>query len=116
MPAIYNAVDLVTLSSSYGEAFPMVLGEAMSCGKACVSTDVGDADDIIGDTGVLVPIRDADALASGWARLLKETGEERARRSAAARERIVSQFSMARVSESYAHLYQRLSGSVVHPR
>ncbi|NNM33677.1 MAG: glycosyltransferase, partial [Gemmatimonadetes bacterium] len=69
MPAFYSACSLVTLSSR-SEAFPLVLGEAMAAGTPCVTTDVGDARDIVGDTGVVVPTRNPPALSQAWTDLL----------------------------------------------
>ncbi|QTR48733.1 glycosyltransferase [Candidatus Thiothrix anitrata] len=35
-------LDMFTLTSSYGDAFSNVIGEAMACGIPCIATDVGD--------------------------------------------------------------------------
>lgn len=49
-PSFYNAIDVFCLCSST-EGFPNVLGEAMACEKVCLTTDAGDAWQILADTG-----------------------------------------------------------------
>ena len=85
---------MLCLSSSYGEGFPNVIGEAMACGVPCVATDVGDARDVIGDTGLTVPPRDPEALADAISVILErlETGRETL--SGRTRGRIVDKYSV----------------------
>ena len=64
MPEVLTAAHLVVLPS-YREGLPKVLLEAAACGRAVVTTDVPGCRDAIdpGVTGVLVPVRNAEALA-----------------------------------------------------
>ena len=103
VPAVMSALDVHVLSS-LGEAFPNVLAEAMACGTPCVTTDVGDAALIVGDTGWVVPPQNAAALAEGldvahsdWARGAESWGG----RQAAARERITGNFDLDRMTSAY---------------
>lgn len=91
MPSVYNAIDVCCLGSLFGEGFPNVLGEAMSCGVPCVSSDVGDAALVIGDTGIVVPPGDTQALTRG---LLDMCNRLTADASVTTRQRIVGHFSL----------------------
>jgi glycosyltransferase involved in cell wall biosynthesis len=73
MPSIYSALDVLTVSSSFGEGFPNVIGEAMACGVPCVATNVGDSAMIIGDLGELVPPEDSHSLKQAIEKLLERT-------------------------------------------
>ncbi len=60
-----GASDLLTLPS-WSEGYPNVVVEALACGRPVVGTDVGGMREILRpDNGVLVPARDAGALADG---------------------------------------------------
>jgi glycosyltransferase involved in cell wall biosynthesis len=107
IPIVMAGLDINTLSS-IGEAFPNVLAEAMACGVPSVTTDVGDAAEIVGDTGIVVPARDAQALANGWERLVKLSGQERQELGQRARERIQTHFQIGEIVQRYEKLYGQL--------
>ncbi len=114
MPAFYSSLDLLTSSSAFGESFSNVAAEAMACGVPCVLTDVGDARDIVGPTGVIVPPRDPEALAEAWEAMLDRTGPEL---SAACRQRIEEGFSVERlVTATEQALYELRPPEVSRPR
>ena len=106
-------VDVLCLSSAFGEGFPNVLGEAMACGIPCVSTDVGDARRIIADTGLVVPVRDPASLAHAIIDLIDRGPAEREHLGRAARARIESEYSLARIVDRYSVLYSDLASQ--HP-
>ncbi|WP_158622812.1 glycosyltransferase [Aquabacterium soli] len=110
MPAIMNALDVLVLSSAT-EAFPNVLNEAMACGVPCVSTDVGDASLIVGDTGWTVPAKNPAALADALATALQasESAPDWELRCQAARQRIVDNFSAAAMAEGYRQCWMLAS-------
>jgi len=109
IPRVMAALDVAT-SSSLGEAFPLVLIEAMSCGTPCVATDVGDSALIVGDTGIIVAPDDADALAAAWVRLLAMAQEERAELGRRARDRVLANYSIEQISARVWELYWTVAG------
>jgi glycosyltransferase involved in cell wall biosynthesis len=98
------SLDLL-VCSSWGEGFPNVVGEAMSCGVPCVVTDVGDCREVVGDTGRTVPPRDSSALAQGILDLIAIGSEGRAALGARARQRVIESFSLEAVVRRYEDLY-----------
>ena len=105
---LFSALDIATLSSAYGEAFPQVIGEAMACGIPCVVTDVGDSSRIVGKTGGVVPPKDPQALANAWYKILSMPESERRRLGEAARERIKNTFSLDAATQKYSLLYKSI--------
>lgn len=99
--------DIATCSS-FSEGFPNVIGEAMSCGVPCVSTDVGDAATIIGEAGRVVPPCDYQQMSNAWIDILNSSADERSVLSKSARERIVLNFSINRIVNQYEQLYYDL--------
>ena len=107
IPAVMNALDVHVLSSS-AEAFPNVLAEAMACGTPCVTTDVGDAVAIVGETGWVAPPRDAAALAGALEQALhawRDAPVWRARQRAC-RQRIEQRCSIEAMVQRYRSVWE----------
>ena len=104
---ITAAFDIAS-SSSYGEGFPNVVGEAMSCEVPCVVTNVGDSAYIVGNTGIVVPPKNPLAMAKAWEKLIKLPAEERKILSKLARKRIEDNFEINSVVNQYEALYSQL--------
>jgi glycosyltransferase involved in cell wall biosynthesis len=108
LPALYNAMDLFTLTSK-SEAFPLTLGEAMACGLPCVSTDVGDCRVLVGKCGAVVPPGEVVSMAGAWKSLLQLPKEEFAALGQVARERVVEHFSISTMLDAYTSIYREIS-------
>ena len=110
MPRLMASLDVLASSSSYGEAFPNVLGEAMACGVPCVVTDVGDSAEIVGETGRVVQSGDMAGLARHIQDLLSLPIEERARLGQQARTRVAANYEIGYVTRLYEEFYERMAG------
>lgn len=115
IPRLTAALDIATSSSS-GEGFPTVVGEAMACAVPCVVTDVGDARSIVGDSGRVVRAKDPDALASAWRELLEIGAKGRADLGARARDRIQKHYSLSAVVRRYEALFEELAANAQQSR
>lgn len=107
IPTIMNGIDLFILSS-ISEAFPNVLNEAMACGTPCVSTNVGDASYILGETGWIVPTKDPKALSESVSEAIIEKFSSKSlwlHRKKACRERIVENFSLVDMIQKYKDVW-----------
>ncbi|MGW8944800.1 DUF3492 domain-containing protein [Streptomyces koyangensis] len=103
LAAAYGAGAVVVLSSLV-EGFPVSVVEAMLCGRATVSTEVGAVIEAVGGTGLVVPPKDPDALAEACLALLRDPAR-RDRLGAAARSRALELFSVDQNVERFRALY-----------
>jgi glycosyltransferase involved in cell wall biosynthesis len=105
VPALQASLDIAT-SASYTESFPNVIGEAMACGVPCAVTDVGDCGDVVGDTGLVVPPRDPQALADAWVAFLSKPVDVRRAMGTQARARIMERYSLPVVVKRFEDVYE----------
>jgi glycosyltransferase involved in cell wall biosynthesis len=108
MDHVFPGLDVITLSSAFGEAFSNAIGEGMACGVPPVVTDVGDMAAIVGTTGRVVPPRDPGRLAAAWEELYRMGSDARTDLGSAARERIRNDFSLDAIVAEYERTYREL--------
>ncbi|MBD9420440.1 glycosyltransferase family 4 protein [Achromobacter sp. ACM04] len=107
--ALYAASHIAVLPS-YREGLPKSLIEAAACARAVVTTDVPGCRDAIepGETGLLVPVRDAQALVDAIARLAEDPALRQSM-GAAGRALAEREFNIDRVARIHVEIYDALS-------
>jgi glycosyltransferase involved in cell wall biosynthesis len=80
VPPWLNSLDLFTLPSYGDEGVPQGIMQAMACGLAVVTTSVGAIEEAVqrGQTGLIVPARNAQALADALGALMNDAPRRRA--------------------------------------
>jgi glycosyltransferase involved in cell wall biosynthesis len=111
MPRLNAGMHIVTLSSSYGEALPMTLCEAMSCAVPCVATDIGDTAALLGNTGSIVNPQNPQALADAWQNILELSDMEYNHLSNLARQRVLEFYNLTNMLSKYKNIYHELRTS-----
>jgi glycosyltransferase involved in cell wall biosynthesis len=102
---IYESSGIFVLPSE-AENFPIVLLEAMAAGLAIITTEGTGCAEVVGEAGLLVPVRDSGAIARALKRLVEDS-ELRQRLGAAARQRIEDNFTWRAVARRYVEEYER---------
>jgi glycosyltransferase involved in cell wall biosynthesis len=111
MPALWAESHIAVLPSFYGEGVPKCLIEAAACARPIVAADGPGLREIVrdGENGLLVPPRDAPALAEAIARLASDA-VARARMGRAGRALAEEGFGDRRVAAETLALYRELLG------
>jgi glycosyltransferase involved in cell wall biosynthesis len=109
---VWSKAHFAVQPSRGGEGLPKSLLEAAACGRPMVATDVPGCREISipGETGFLVPVDDADALAAAMLELARDAGL-RQRYGAEARRLTEKKFSSQAIGQETAALYGRLIAS-----
>jgi polysaccharide biosynthesis protein PelF len=112
--AAYHAGHVVALTS-ISEGLPYTAIEAMMCGRATVSTEVGGVPEVVGDAGLLVPPRDPAKLAVALERVLVDV-RLRSQLAVAARERAYACFQLDDMLATFRGIYHSATRSTTRPR
>lgn len=112
--ALFQQSHIVVLPS-YREGLPKTLIEAAACGRAVVTSDVAGCRHVIepDETGLLVPVKNATALAQAIQRLAVDR-QLRTAFGAAGRKLAERKFGQQLICEQYMSLYQQLLTKVHH--
>lgn len=102
---LLSGADLFVLSSKY-EGLPTVIIEAMACEKFVVATDCGGSAEILGETGILVPIENSEALAKGLEIAMNLTENQIRENGKLARKRVEALFSLEASVSKWLALYE----------
>ena len=108
IPVVLRALDLF-VEPSIWEGFGLTVLEAMAAEAPIVATRVGALEELLtdGQTGLLVPVGDAAAMAAACAALLRDR-DRAARLAAAARRRVASAYGIDRLVGEMTALYRVL--------
>jgi phosphatidylinositol alpha-mannosyltransferase len=108
-PRVFASGDVYCAPNTHGESFGIVLVEAMAAGTPVVASDLEAFRRVLqeGEAGVLVPVRDAGALAAGLGALLQDP-ERRALLSAAGR-RAVQAYDWSTVTRQVVEVYETVA-------
>jgi glycosyltransferase involved in cell wall biosynthesis len=111
MPKVLASASIVALPSYYREGVPKALLEAAASGRAIVTTDAPGCRDVVepGKNGLLVPARDAVALADAIQELLADH-ERLVEMGRYSRQKAVAEFGIERVVDLHMQIYRELSG------
>lgn len=114
VPTIMAAADIHVLSSK-AEGFPNVVCEAMVSRALCVVTDVGDAVKIVGEEGIVVPPRNAEALAGGIEKALGLLyNPDLLARLEAGAKRIARLYSLESMVSQYDELWHNMADNALY--
>lgn len=103
----YYAEAAIAVVPSIYEGFGLPAGEAMACGVPVISTDGGALPEVVGDAGIIVPVRDAGALEEAIEALLQNP-QRREQLAAAGRQRILERFSWQVCAQAMDDYYRKV--------
>ncbi|MBX9879797.1 MAG: glycosyltransferase family 4 protein [Candidatus Obscuribacterales bacterium] len=107
LPSYYRSADISIVPSVYDNS-PYTCLEAMSCGLPVIGTSGGGTKEYIvaGESGIIIPPRDPDAIAASLLKLLQDENERR-RLAVNARKRVLDEFQRKEIAAKTVALYEQ---------
>jgi glycosyltransferase involved in cell wall biosynthesis len=99
-----HVIDSLVIPSLWGEAFPNILGEAMSAEIPCIVSNIGDCSLILGDCGINIE----KSICNSMRQMLDFSIEDRKKLGVAARYRIIKNYSISNSTNKYSSLYMSI--------
>ena len=105
VPNLMNACDALAITS-WGESLPMVLLEGIGSGVPCFSSDVGDCGFVLRRAERLFPRGDAKTFSECLLKFFAKSKDVQIKEILADRERVMREFSIEKMAESFQRLYR----------
>lgn len=105
LPKLFNDSDLFVITSEY-EGFGLVAAEAMACSLPVISTDNGGVPEVLGSDEWVVQVADEVALVAKIKTIIELGSKGRGRIGEANRARVINNYSLLKMFESYLNIYR----------
>ncbi len=106
----FPGLDVLAVSTAWGDGIPQPIGEALASGVPVVATDLGDSVEIVGPCGRIVPPQDPVGFGEALLAMAAMGADQRRQLGEAGRQRMIERFSLDTALDRYREMHQRLHG------
>lgn len=110
MDDIYKIINILCVTSKWGESFPNVIAEAMLNGVPCVTTNIGDAELIVGKKGKVVKKINKYEFSTYCMKLLEELKSSKNNLILDTRNHIIKNYNINKIIKDYENFFDKIRG------
>ena len=110
MDDIYKIINILCVTSKWGESFPNVIAEAMLNGVPCVTTNIGDAELIVGKKGKVVKKINKYEFSTYCIKLLEELKSSKNNLILDTRNHIIKNYNINKIIKDYENFFDKIRG------